>query len=613
MKETLTSARLEAALARAVERLRRERRAEGYWEGRLSSSAVGTAMAVGALGKSGEPQDAGAARRGGEWLVRSQNAEGGWGDTPDGPSSLTATLLAAAALWSLGPEAAPGGGGAARDRAERYLTATAGATPQERVAAVRGVHGGDQSFAVPVLIYCALAGRIPWELVPRLPHELALLPSAWYTVLPRVVPYALPVLIATGLVTHRFRPTRQPLWRGLREVTREPALRRLGELQPDRGAFLQAIAAAGLVAACLLPLYGPRQPVVARCREFLRETVREDGSWPVVRDMSVWVTAGAMRALQVAGGLTREEDQQTREWLWRARRGEAKGSVSAPQGWGSTHLPGPPADADDTAAALLVLAGDGAGDGVEGGVAYLLSLQNREGGWATFCRGQRKLLYEVSCPDLTAHALLALQRLSGPPGEGDGVLPAPLRHRAARARERGLRYLAQAQGAQGAWTTPWFGAQAAPEGQNPVVGTALALQAYAGDAASREEAVRGRAYLLRAQNPDGGWGGAEGLPSTVEETALTVRTLAGQPETVEAATAANRGAAYLVARVEDGTWTAPSPIGLYLPHLWYAEEAYPLMWTVEALAVVARARRAGWEARPTQTEIAPVNPRSSVC
>jgi hypothetical protein len=27
----------------------------------------------------------------------------------------------------------------------------------------------------------------------------------------------------------------------------------------------------------------------------------------------------------------------------------------------------------------------------------------------------------------------------------------------------------------------------------------------------------------------------------------------------------------------------PSPIGLYFARLWYSEEAYPVIWTVEAL------------------------------
>lgn len=43
------------------------------------------------------------------------------------------------------------------------------------------------------------------------------------------------------------------------------------------------------------------------------------------------------------------------------------------------------------------------------------------------------------------------------------------------------------------------------------------------------------------------------------------------------------GVCYLVARVEDGTWLKPAPIGLYFASLWYSEVLYPVIWTVEAL------------------------------
>ena len=40
-----------------------------------------------------------------------------------------------------------------------------------------------------------------------------------------------------------------------------------------------------------------------------------------------------------------------------------------------------------------------------------------------------------------------------------------------------------------------------------------------------EPARRGVAWLLAAQNADGGWGGAAGTPSSIEETALAVEVL----------------------------------------------------------------------------------------
>ena len=43
------------------------------------------------------------------------------------------------------------------------------------------------------------------------------------------------------------------------------------------------------------------------------------------------------------------------------------------------------------------------------------------------------------------------------------------------------------------------------------------------------------------------------------------------------------GVEWLLSRVEDGTWTNPSPIGFYFAKLWYFEAIYPLVWTVGAL------------------------------
>ncbi|MEZ6048428.1 MAG: hypothetical protein R3C11_23220 [Planctomycetaceae bacterium] len=41
---------------------------------------------------------------------------------------------------------------------------------------------------------------------------------------------------------------------------------------------------------------------------------------------------------------------------------------------------------------------------------WLLDLQNRDGGWPTFCRGWGALPFDRSAPDLTAHALRALHQ-----------------------------------------------------------------------------------------------------------------------------------------------------------------------------------------------------------
>src|SRR5262249_32485712 len=87
-----------------------------------------------------------------------------------------------------------------------------------------------------------------------------------------------------------------------------------------------------------------------------------------------------------------------------------------PGGWGWSHLPGSVPDCDDTPGALLAV-------GVlrfvmteyevsysslpwpKAGVDWVLGLQNRDGGFPTFCRGWGTLPFDRSGADLTAHVL----------------------------------------------------------------------------------------------------------------------------------------------------------------------------------------------------------------
>jgi squalene-hopene/tetraprenyl-beta-curcumene cyclase len=107
-----------------------------------------------------------------------------------------------------------------------------------------------------------------------------------------------------------------------------------------------------------------------------------------------------------------------------------------------------------------------------------------------------------------------------------------------------------------------------------------------------DPARRGVAWLLSVQNVDGGWGGAAGTPSSIEETALAVEVLldapvANAPGSPELR-AVNKGLQWLVQQVEAGGLDHPTPIGFYFAKLWYYEKLYPIIFTVAALG---RARR----------------------
>jgi squalene-hopene/tetraprenyl-beta-curcumene cyclase len=192
------------------------------------------------------------------------------------------------------------------------------------------------------------------------------------------------------------------------------------------------------------------------------------------------------------------------------------------------------------------------------GCAWLLGLQNSDGGVPTFCRGWGRLPFDRSSQDLTAHALTAWSAWLDD-------LPAALQARARAGIRAGIRFLLNTQGPDGQWTPLWFGHQDAPAQANPVYGTARVLLALTGladpgwhgrpargespeqgrdgpathgrDAHATPEGrtccrgldqaiARGAAFLLAARGAGGGWGGAAGTPPSIEETALSVDALA---------------------------------------------------------------------------------------
>ncbi len=441
---------------------------DGRWVGELSSSALATATALSALAVVSRERFGELIGRGVAWLVAHRNTDGGWGDTPESPSNISTTLLVEAALDLSGvggPEVE-----AARRRAEMYLCASAGASPSARVRALEALYGGDRTFAAPILANLALASApggpgVRWADVPALPFELACLPRAAFRwVRMQVVSYALPALIAVGQLRHARRPGRNPLLRAVRAASTGPTLRRLRAIQPESGGYLEATPLTSFVVMSLAGAGRAEHPVVARGLEFLTRSARPDGSWPIDTDLSHWVTSLSVEAL--GGG-----SPATREWLLACQhRAPHPYTGSPPGGWAWTDLSGGVPDADDTSAALIALKrlGGGPAEAARDGVRWLLGLQNRDGGWPTFCRGWGRLPFDRSAPDLTAHALRAI-----------AAWPGAVRRRAAGARARARAgYLRRTQRPDGAYVPLWFGNQQAPGHQSPVYGTARVLAAY---------------------------------------------------------------------------------------------------------------------------------------
>jgi squalene-hopene/tetraprenyl-beta-curcumene cyclase len=367
-------------------------------------------------------------------------------------------------------------------------------------------------------------------------------------------------------------------------------------MQPTSGGYLEAVPLTSFVAMSLASIGRIDDPVTQDGLRFIRDSFRADGSWPIDTNLATWNTTLAINAL--ANGGEDVAELGILNWLLDCQqRTEHPYTGAAPGGWGWSDLSGSVPDADDTPGALLALHAwrkspsvdnnevERIVDSASAGLRWLMSLQNSDGGWPTFCRGWGKLPFDRSGVDLTAHALRALHAWRDLPVRGRDAAMA-----------RGLAFMQNAQREDGSWVPLWFGNQDHPAEENAVYGTAKVLHALR-DLGKHETSAweRGLHWLASVQNADGGWGCGLAPPesageskSSVEETSLAVEALlaSGRRGTLHAP--ANRGLKWLVEAVGEDRNRASSPIGFYFAKLWYYEKLYPMIFAVAALGRATR-------------------------
>jgi squalene-hopene/tetraprenyl-beta-curcumene cyclase len=302
----------------------------------------------------------------------------------------------------------------------------------------------------------------------------------------------------------------------------------------------------------------------------------------------VWDTALAVIALADAGAPA-DDPALTRAATWlvdREIRVRGDWSVRRPRlepgGWAFEFANVNYPDIDDTAEVALALGRTAvdAEDAVARGVAWMLGMQCRDGGWGAFDADNTRALcrqlpfcdfgelIDPPSADVTAHTVELLCARGGP--------RAPI--------DRGVAWLLAAQETDGSWFGRW--------GANHVYGTGAVVPALvaAGVEVSSSPIQRAVAWLVGRQGPDGGWG--EDLRSyrddgwrgrgtaTASQTAWALLALlAGRAD----AGAIERGVAWLVAHQRpDGTWDEPSFTGTGFPGDFYINyhlyrQVFPLM------------------------------------
>ena len=571
-----TEEKIQTIVNDASNRLLSMRREDGMWEGHLSSSAISTSVSIFALSVIDHERYQKEIERGILWLRQTMKPEGAWGDSIESPVNMTATLLSYTALSHLHqvPEAT-----------EHYICETLGWKDEAQlIDGVLAYYGKDLTFSVPILMMCALAGVISnWKRIPPFPFELAVLPQSTFRFLNLpVVSYAIPALIAVGILQNRRNKT---LVSPVRELFVPKALRVLTTLQPEDGGFLEAAPLTAFVSMCMAEAGLKEHTVTHRCAQFLHQTQREDGAWPIDTNLAGWVTSLSCRAL---GDMLSKADCKALSDTIRqnATKQRHPFTGAAAGGWGWTNLSGSVPDGDDTSGALVALHTLLRGQYVPevgAGIDWLIKLQNRDGGMPTFCRGWGKLPFDRSTPDITAHAILAMSLWCD-------ALPDSLKSRCRRSITRMRSWLDKTMTDEGSWNPLWFGDQEATsqfrvEGlefrveANPVYGAATIIDYM--KTAGITLTLDAKDFLLKCQNPDGGWGGNRGVPSKVTLTAKAIGALRHfLPETDEAI---RRAVDYLYVRYETGTLYSREPIGLYFSRLWYSEDLYNPIYILTAL------------------------------
>ena len=386
--------------------------------------------------------------------------------------------------------------------------------------------------------------------------------------------------------------------------------------------------------------YADDSPPVRYCRQQLEALVLSespDGPARVQPCKSpVWDTAIAVRAL-VAGGLAPDHPPVACALDWLVKRqitrpGDWAVTVRAePGGWCFEFQNDFYPDVDDTAMVLLAIgelfgpgvASGGASRGnlatftprrlrlvhgqqpehacpapdpcdlleravraIDRGLAWMLAMQNDDGGWAAFDRNNNRqflchvpfadhnAMIDPSTPDITGRALEALGRLGRRVGDA--------------AVDRAVAFLRRTQEPDGSWFGRW--------GVNYLYGTWQALAGLAAVGVRPEDpAVAAAAnWLLAAQHPSGGWGETPASyadrrlrgqgPPTPSQTAWALMGLMAAGR--EAHPAVHRGIAFLLHHQQpDGTWKETEFTGTGFPCVFYLRyHYYPIYFPLLALA-----------------------------
>lgn len=629
---------LDHALERASEALLGLQHAEGWWNGEDEANQTLDAQYIFLLHYTGlleRPHYREKARKLGNWIRRTQRADGTWAIHFDAPGCISVTTEAYAALKLLGDSAdAPH-----MVKAREFIRAG----------------GGPARTRMLTRYQLALLGELDWQVCPSLPIQIMFAPRFQRFNIYELAYWARVCTVPLAVLADVKKVVPVPEGRGVAELYPEPVS---SDLLYEKAVGLKAVSWANLFVKAdkvlkwcertgVRPL---RQAALARARRWILEHQDDSGDWggifpaiansllalyvtgmgvdedPFVRGMAalerfewpdeardethiapcvspVWDTGWSVLALTEAGV---EPDAapiaRAVDWLTRMQiRRKGDWAVKAPGvpagGWAFQFYNDFYPDTDDSAVVMMALS-----NGSEEGRAarrealdlarrWLLGLQNADGGWGAFERdvddevyneilyNDEKNMLDPSTVDVTGRILEMLGMLGA--SREDPVV------------QRAEAYVRKEQEQDGSWWGRW--------GVNYVYGTWSVVRGLAALGVGPDDPamVAAGEWLERYQQEDGGFGEScnSYLPGHEQErcrptASQTAWGLMGLISCGRARGEAARRAAEWLTRhqASDGLWAEDEFTGTGFPNAFYLKyHYYPKYFPVLALAAYRNA------------------------
>jgi squalene-hopene/tetraprenyl-beta-curcumene cyclase len=627
------AARLEQAIERGADCLLSLQVDEGYWIGELEADSTLESDYIYYLHVLGQADPKRIAKLA-NYVRQKQLADGGWSIYPGGPSELNATCKAYFALKLAGD----------------------GPDSPHMAQARETVHrlGGLERSNSYVRFYLAVAGALGWDMVPAILPEMMLLPNWFYLNIYEMSSWTRGIVIPMAILSalrpdwrlpERARvdelfsdPSRKTAafdwsdqllswrnfflaldralklyeklpWKPLRQrALREAKSWLLEHIERTEGLAAIYPAMMNSIFALMALGHGPDDPLTSReIREFARFEIEEDDTIRLQPCVSpVWDTCIAMVALEEAGvppdhpALVKSAEWILSKQVLGPGDWQVKNKDAEPGGWVFEFRNDFYPDVDDTAFVLMALQRVKYPDpvrmeaAVRRGIQWLLSMQNRDGGWAAFDRDNNKgflcnipfadhnAMLDPSTADVTARVLECLGRFGW-----NANHPAI---------QRALKFLLQDQCEDGSWFGRW--------GVNYVYGTSGVLRSLETvSLTAKDYCQRAVRWLRTVQKPDGSFG--ESLrsynepetkgqgTSTASQTAWGLIGLLAGAEADDPAI--QKAVSYLVEQQNaDGSWSESEFTGTGFPCVFYLK--YHLYRNSFPLYALARFRNQAQEA-----------------